>query len=586
LYYIIKMHTSGGILCKLFGDINCHEKKLNNGLGSFRGNNILPVSTEIKYNQSYVTKMNNKYRKSNTISNEKMDISKKSDTNLASNNNRVYLQLIVDNKTAAWNLSKDARQFQMDYNHTIYRNKSMLDLYKDTQNILLLVQAEYKKAHSSLRSIAFSLKRDKVLELSSKKPGVIQSQNLYYAAKANVDAMNDLSNFVAGMAMFLYEKANVKKISHDTGCFTQGLYYDAEELMLYESCGSPNATAVVAAEAAAVATSVKAAAVAEGAALVAASVKTVAEAAAVFAAKAAAAEGAAAEGAAFDAETAANKAYHKTSATDLEGSTSAEAAAEAARKAARKAAAVAAAAVAAAVAAAFSEAAAMVAEKAAAAASAAAVKADEATAAAVKAAMVAEKAAAMVANEATVGVLRVRRALDNEVILEKKFPEFLEGITVVGDFIYMLTWKAGFMYVLDKRTLDVVSKCYYEGEGWGLTHDGDYFIMSNGSDKLTWFRIVGDGEKIEIKKELNIGVRNLNELEWVDGHIYANVWYKDEILKIRVDDSKVVDVMELDWLREFENSKSGALNGIAYDSVSKMFLVTGKNWEGMYWVNE
>jgi|SaaInlStandDraft_5_1057022.scaffolds.fasta_scaffold20602_3 glutaminyl-peptide cyclotransferase len=185
---------------------------------------------------------------------------------------------------------------------------------------------------------------------------------------------------------------------------------------------------------------------------------------------------------------------------------------------------------------------------------------------------------------ADVSVLRVMRGPDHEVILEKKFPEFLEGITVVGDFIYVLTWKAGFMYVLNKRTLDVVSKCYYEGDGWGLTHDGEYFIMSNGSDRLTWFRIVG--EKIEIKKELNIGVQNINELEWVDGHIYANVWYKDELLKISVDDSKVVDVMGLGWLRKYENSKSGVLNGIAYDSVSKMFLVTGKNWEGMYWVNE
>ena len=71
-----------------------------------------------------------------------------------------------------------------------------------------------------------------------------------------------------------------------------------------------------------------------------------------------------------------------------------------------------------------------------------------------------------------VSVLRVMRGPDQEVVLEKEFPEFLEGLTVVGDFIYVLTWKAGFMYVLDKRTLEVVSKCYYEGEGWGLTHVG------------------------------------------------------------------------------------------------------------------
>jgi glutamine cyclotransferase len=187
-------------------------------------------------------------------------------------------------------------------------------------------------------------------------------------------------------------------------------------------------------------------------------------------------------------------------------------------------------------------------------------------------------------------VLRVMRGPDQKVVLEKEFPEvFLEGLTVVGDLIYILTWKSGFMYILNKQTLEVVGKCYYEGEGWGLTYDGDgeYFIMSNGSDRLTWFRII-IGEKIEIKKELNIGVNynNLNELEWVDGHIYANVWYKDEILKIYVDDSKVVDVIKLDQLRtKFENSNSGVLNGIAYDVVRNRFLITGKNWKWMYWVN-
>mgnify|MGYP005993433637 CR=1 FL=1 len=180
-----------------------------------------------------------------------------------------------------------------------------------------------------------------------------------------------------------------------------------------------------------------------------------------------------------------------------------------------------------------------------------------------------------------VSVLRVMRGPDREVVLEREFPEFLEGLSVVGDFIYMLTWKAGFMYIMNKRTLDVVGKCYYEGEGWGLTHDGDCFIMSNGSDKLTWFRIVG--EKIEIKRELNIGVQNINELEWVDGHIYANVWYKDEILKISVVDGSK-ETIDYSWLRKYENSKSGVLNGIAYDYVLKRFLITGKNWMGMYWI--
>ena len=165
-----------------------------------------------------------------------------------------------------------------------------------------------------------------------------------------------------------------------------------------------------------------------------------------------------------------------------------------------------------------------------------------------------------------------------ELVMEKYFDEFLEGLVVVGEFIYVLTWKAGFLYVLNKENLDVVRQCYYEGEGWGLTHDGENFIMSNGSDRLIYFQIEDGRENIIKKNILKTGVKNLNELEYVDGHIYANVWYKDELLKIN--ESGIVRVMDFSWVRHYETV--GVLNGIAYDEQLKAFLITGKNWKWVY----
>jgi glutaminyl-peptide cyclotransferase len=179
-----------------------------------------------------------------------------------------------------------------------------------------------------------------------------------------------------------------------------------------------------------------------------------------------------------------------------------------------------------------------------------------------------------------VRILRKKKAYAGayELVMEKYFDEFLEGLVVVGNYIYVLTWKAGFLYVLNKENLDVVRQCYYEGEGWGLTHDGENFIMSNGSDRLIYFQIDDGRENIEKKNILKTGVKNLNELEYVGGHIYANVWYKDELLKIN--ESGIVRVMDFSWVRKYETV--GVLNGIAYDEELKAFLITGKNWKWIY----
>jgi len=175
------------------------------------------------------------------------------------------------------------------------------------------------------------------------------------------------------------------------------------------------------------------------------------------------------------------------------------------------------------------------------------------------------------------------------VINERFFDEFLEGLVVVNNIIYLLTWKNEYMYLLDSNSLETIGRCYYKGEGWGLTYNGKYFIMSNGSTFLTYVEKPIVGEYIKIINIVDIGVKLINELEYVDGYIYANVWYKDEILKIMDAGagaglgSGAYSIIDYSWLRAYERS-SGVLNGIAY--YNGYFYICGKNWNYVYVVKK
>ncbi len=168
---------------------------------------------------------------------------------------------------------------------------------------------------------------------------------------------------------------------------------------------------------------------------------------------------------------------------------------------------------------------------------------------------------------------------------------FGEGITVLGDRIYQLTWKSQKGYVYDRATFRRLQEFEYRGEGWGLTNDGTSLIMSDGSAALrfinpTTFAV----ERTVTATDSGRDVPKLNELEMVNGEIYANVWESNSIVRINPATGVVIGWIDLDGI--FSESdrrrylKPGqqvdVLNGIAYDETSGRLVVTGKWWPRMY----
>jgi glutamine cyclotransferase len=161
---------------------------------------------------------------------------------------------------------------------------------------------------------------------------------------------------------------------------------------------------------------------------------------------------------------------------------------------------------------------------------------------------------------------------------------FGEGITILDGFLYQLTWQNGVAVVYDVETFEVERTMQYEGEGWGLTHDGRELIMSDGSATIR-FR---DRETFAVTREIEVRhdgapVTKLNELEYIDGEIWANIWYDDRIVRIAPDDGAVLGFVDLATLYpKSARSSEAVLNGIAYDAAAKRLFVTGKNWPQLY----
>jgi glutamine cyclotransferase len=164
----------------------------------------------------------------------------------------------------------------------------------------------------------------------------------------------------------------------------------------------------------------------------------------------------------------------------------------------------------------------------------------------------------------------------------KNLPDkyFGEGITIYKGKIYQLTWKSGvgFIYDMDFNQLD---KFHYEGEGWGLTNNGQQLIMSNGTSSLYFL----NPSTLELEKEITVTlnnqrVNNINELEYINGRIFANVWYKDQIIIINPESGEVGALVDLTDIINPENYdyNLNVLNGIAYDNEQDRLFVTGKLW--------
>lgn len=177
-------------------------------------------------------------------------------------------------------------------------------------------------------------------------------------------------------------------------------------------------------------------------------------------------------------------------------------------------------------------------------------------------------------------------AASGEVLQRFKLPSqvFGEGLALLGGKFYSLTWQSGVGFVLDAK-FQPLGRFAYKNEGWGLTTDGHKLLQSDGSDTLTWrapqnFMALG-----QIKVTRNgAPVRNLNELEWIGGYVWANIWQTDEIVIIEPKRGKVVAQLNLSGILPAQDRTGGedVLNGIAYDAQSGRLFVTGKKWPKLF----
>lgn len=170
----------------------------------------------------------------------------------------------------------------------------------------------------------------------------------------------------------------------------------------------------------------------------------------------------------------------------------------------------------------------------------------------------------------------------------KRFPlperYFGEGLAAVDGRLVQLTYQEQTGFVYDRNTLEVLQEFRYRGEGWGLTYDGRHLIMSDGSERLYFL----DPETYRRRHSLKVTrlgeqVGNLNELEYAEGRIYANVWLRNTVLEIDPASGNVTAEADLSELAvRHAVSPEAVLNGIAYNSRTGTFLVTGKLWPVLY----
>lgn len=162
---------------------------------------------------------------------------------------------------------------------------------------------------------------------------------------------------------------------------------------------------------------------------------------------------------------------------------------------------------------------------------------------------------------------------------------FGEGITVFEDRIFQLTWQSNIGFIYDRESFEQLDTVHYSTEGWGLTHDGNRLIMSDGTSRI-FFR---DPETFDVLKILQVrdGERpivRLNELEYIEGEIWANIWLTDRIARIDPETGRVVGWLDLTGIIDPASRRNAdaVLNGIAYDVETERIFVTGKLWPYLF----
>ena len=173
---------------------------------------------------------------------------------------------------------------------------------------------------------------------------------------------------------------------------------------------------------------------------------------------------------------------------------------------------------------------------------------------------------------------------------------FGEGLERVGDSLYQLTWQEGLCFVYDLETFQHRKSFRYPDEGWGLAYDGTYLILSDGTPTLRFY----DPANFVLQKKVEVvdtdaqnrdrRVRNINELEMVEGELWANIWKSDQIVRINPKTGRVIGWINCaafvpkEYQEEHKNPRLAerVLNGVAYDKETKTLYITGKNWPVMY----
>lgn len=164
-------------------------------------------------------------------------------------------------------------------------------------------------------------------------------------------------------------------------------------------------------------------------------------------------------------------------------------------------------------------------------------------------------------------------------------PFFAEGITLLNGKIYQLTWQHQIGFIYNAQTLEKTGEFPFTGEGWGITNDGHSLIISDGSNRLKFL----DPDSFRVTKTIAVAdggtrVNQLNELEYVNGEIYANIWHDQRIVTIDPQNGRVTGWIDLSGLLQpgAVTDEEAVLNGIAYDKASGRLFVTGKLWPQLF----